>query len=124
MYQPTHLCAEQLISQHEDYTDMFAIPFKDEDKTLPVIFATPKLHKTPYKFRFIAGARLSSMKPVSVYLTRILTHMKEHLREYCSTIQSFTGFNSFWSVDSSLAVVQNINAMKKVKSITTADFSS
>ncbi len=37
-----------------------------------MILAVPKLHKNPNKFRLIAGASKSSMKPLSVLLNRIL----------------------------------------------------
>ena len=36
--------------------DKFGIIVKDVNKKLPRIFWNPKLHKVPYKARFIAGA--------------------------------------------------------------------
>ena len=34
----------------------FNISLQQEQRTLPQIYWTPKLHKTPYKARFIAGS--------------------------------------------------------------------
>ncbi len=124
VYQPAHNSFDQLISEHQDYTDLFGLNFKEEDNVLPVIFPVPKLHKIPYKFRFIAGARKSSMKPISLCLTRILTFMKEHFRNYCLAMEVFSGTKSYWSIDSSLAVLQKLQTIRRPRTITTADFSN
>ena len=34
----------------------FNITLQQEQRTLPQIYWTPKLHKTPYKAKFIAGS--------------------------------------------------------------------
>jgi len=110
--------------KHENASSNFCLKFADVDKVLPVIFAIPKLHKNPYKFRFIAGARKSSMKPLSLLLTKILTFLKEHFRNYCFAAENFSGSKWYWSVDSSLATLQKIKSTRKAKTITKADFST
>ncbi len=124
VYVPAPLSLENIIDVHEDISADFGVKIKEEDKTLPMIFAIPKLHKTPYKFRFIAGARKSSMKSLSILLTRILSSLKQHHRNYCNSAANFSGTSMYWSVDSSLEALYKVKRVRKPKSITSADFST
>ena len=47
---------------------------------LPLLHWIPKLHKDPYKQRFIAGSSNCSTKALSKLLTSVLTTVKEGLR--------------------------------------------
>ena len=53
------------------------------DKRLPYLYWTPKLHKSPVKHRFIAGSNKCSTKQLSRLLTKILTVIKTGLQKYC-----------------------------------------
>jgi hypothetical protein len=41
-----------------------------------------KLHKTPYKQRYIAGSKKCSIKPLSILLTKISTAVKVRLSKF------------------------------------------
>ena len=120
VYSPINMDKNQLIKQHEIDSATFGVDVMEDNRTLPIIYAIPKLHKNPYKFRFIAGARKSSLKPVSILLTKILTYVREWFRRYCKNCN----FNGSWSINSSLEVLQAIKWKNNWKNITTADFSS
>ena len=49
------------------------------------------MHKNPYKRRFIAGSTKCSTKPLSILLTKLLTHIKQGLQKYCETAFSRSG---------------------------------
>ena len=58
-----------------------------EDKLcLPRIFWIPKLHKNPYKSRFIAGASKCTTKQISVVVNKALKDLKEYFSKYCNSI--------------------------------------
>ena len=59
----------------------------EEDKNLPYLYWTPKLHKVPFKHRFIAGSSKCTTKDLSCLLTKVLTTVS-----YSGT----TGFESFY----------------------------
>ena len=120
VYSPLHHTENQLISEHELQSSNFGVDVTAENKTLPIIYGIPKLHKNPYKFRFIAGACKSSVKPVSLVLTRILKQLKTWFHRYCNSCN----FNGYWSIDSSLEALQKIKWKKCCRNITTADFST
>ena len=56
--------------------DVFDIKLKQKEKSLKKIYCIPKLHKTPYKARFIAGSsscttnRLSKLNTECLKLVR------------------------------------------------------
>ena len=69
------------------------IELSDDDKRLPYLYWTPKLHKSPVKHRFIAGSSKCTTKQLSSLLTKILTVIKTGPEKYCSIKTSHTGVN-------------------------------
>jgi hypothetical protein len=51
----------------------------NDDYELPYLYWIPKLHKAPFKQRYIAGSKKCSTKPLSILLTIVLTDVKEKL---------------------------------------------
>jgi hypothetical protein len=60
----------------------FGFSIKVEDCDLPLLYWIPKLHKSPFKQRYIAGAGKCSTKTLSKSLTSILTAVKTRLQKY------------------------------------------
>ena len=61
--------------------------FVDEDhRKLPTLYWLPKLHKQPYKSRFIANSSACSTTELSILFTSCLTAIKNHVIKYCTTV--------------------------------------
>ena len=61
--------------------------FVDEDHSkLPTLYWLPKLHKRPYKSRFIANSSAYTTSELSIPLTSCLTAIKNHVIKYCTTV--------------------------------------
>ena len=73
--------------------------FVDEDHSkLPTLYwLVPKLHKRPYKSRFIANSSACTTTELSILLTSCLTAIKNHVIKYCTTVYERIGKNLFWS---------------------------
>ena len=124
VYQPVAApSAETIIRSHCAAAELFQCTVLDENKALPVLFSTAKLHKCPYKSRYIAGANKASTKPVSVVLSRILKHLRSHFKNYCQSMEDKIG-RVYWAVDNSLQVVDKLRACRKVNYLVSADFST
>ena len=66
--------------------------FVDEDHSkLPTLYWLPKLHKRPYKSRFIANSSACSTTEFSILLTSCLTAIKNHVIKYCTTVYERNG---------------------------------
>ena len=76
--------------------------FVDEDHSkLPTLYWLPKLHKRPYKSRFIANSSTCTTTELSILLTSCLTAIKNHVIKYCATVYERNGKNLFWSIKNS-----------------------
>ena len=90
---------------------------------IPNIFWNPKLHKTPYKARFIAGARKSCNKQLETLMNKGLFVLKKHFSAYCDAIRHRTGINFYWSINSSQQFVKKLHSLE-VWSMQIYDFST
>ena len=85
-YTPTALSKDEILQNHASVLNTFDIPVNGtKEYELPYLSWIPKLHKTPYKQRYIAGSSKCSTKPLSLLLTKILTAVKKQLQTYCET---------------------------------------
>ena len=109
-YSPIKVDREEIIDRHNrELTNLFKIGLSNENKVLPRLFWIPKLHKNPFKFRFIAGARNCTTKPLAVIVNLGLKVIKENFRKYCDAIFCNSGYNYFWSISSTLEFIHKIN---------------
>ena len=79
-YNLTDFSASEVLDNHKSVLTSFGIQTTDEELDLPYIYWIPKMHKNPYKHRFIAGSSKCSTKPLSILLTKLLTHIKQGLQ--------------------------------------------
>ena len=70
----------------------------------------PKLHKRPYKSRFISASSKCTTTKLSVLLTTALTTIKELVINYCNKVYENSGVNYFWSVKNSGEVLDKLNS--------------
>ena len=76
--------------------------FVDEDHSkLPALYWLPKLHKRPYKSRFIANSSACTTTEMSILLTSCLTAIKNHVIKYCTTVYERNGKDLIWSIKNS-----------------------
>jgi hypothetical protein len=82
-YKPTSFDKDEILVNHRSFMTSLNIPSGKESEDLPYLYWIPKLHKTPYKERYIAGSSTCSMKELSIHLTKIMPAVKEGQQKYC-----------------------------------------
>ena len=92
-YIPTIHTKEKILDNHRSVLCSFGIATKDEELDLPLLYWIPKLHKWPFKHRYIAVSDKCSTKPLSKLLTCILSAVKTGLQSYSDTSYSRGGVN-------------------------------
>ena len=70
------------------FTESMGLEISEEDKNLPYLYWTPKLHKVPFKHRFIAGSSKCIPKDLSCLLTKVLTTVKDGLKLTLAAMES------------------------------------
>ena len=79
-YKPFQTDGNVIINKHINVLkDKFNIVCPEEDHCIPKLFWSAKLHKTPYKSRFIAGARNCTTKKLAIRINMGLKVIKEYL---------------------------------------------
>ena len=85
------------------------IVFKERQDSLPTMYLLPKLHKRPYKARFIANSSSCTTTELSKLLASCLTAVKNHVIRYCEKVYERSGKNLFWSIKNSGEVLNKLN---------------
>ena len=76
----------------------------------PTMYWLPKLHKRPYKARFIANSSSCTATELSKLLTSCLTAVKNHVIRYCEKVYERSGKNLFWSIKTSGQVLNKLKS--------------
>ena len=63
-YKPTSF-KDEILDNHRSFMTSLSIPSGKESDDLPYLYWMPKLHKTPYKERYITGSSTCSTKELS-----------------------------------------------------------
>ena len=107
--------------------EIFHLHVGDESKKLPHIYWTPKLHKTPLKFRFIIAAPDCSIKPLSKAITKIFRLFYRQVETYNAKSLFYSQVKTFWVIQNNEHVIKSIEKLNKrnsVRSMSTFDFST
>ena len=103
----------------------FSVCVKERQDRLPTMYWLPKLHKTPYKARFIANSSSCTTTELSKLLTSCLTAVKNHVIRYCEKVYERSGKNSFLSIKNSGEVLNKLKSRGfRATSLSTYDFST
>ena len=85
----------------------------------------PKLHKRPYKARFIANSSYCTTTELSKLLASWLTAIKAKNIKYCETVYERSGKNMFWPIKNSGEVLSKLKDIGyQATSLSTYDFST
>ena len=103
----------------------FSVCFKERQDRLPTMYWLPKLHKGPYKARFIANSSSCTTTELSKLLTSCLTAVKHHVIRYCEKVYESSGKDLFWSIKNSGEVLNKLKSKGfRATSLSTYDFST
>ena len=119
--------AIDLVSENEKYLEKFGLKLDEKSKSLPIMYMSPKMHKSPIGFRFIVASKVCSTKPLTEVVSRVFKMLFNHVESFHRKSKFYSPFNKFWVVQNSFPVINHlnkINAKRKAKSISTFDFST
>ena len=105
-YVPAKLTKDKLLLCHIDSLTKSNIKIDKLD--LPTFYWLPKLHKNPYKSRFISNSSHCSTTILSKHITSALTAVKDHVIKYSTTAFSNSNVNYFWSIKNSSEVIEKL----------------
>ena len=125
-YIPIDDSIETIMKSHNQFITSVGLEISEEDQNLPYLYWTPKLHKSPYKHRFIAGSSKCTTKDLSCLLTKVLSTIKDGLVRYCNTKTSHNGVNNMWILKNSTSLLSLLDQLdvRTATSVQKFDFST
>ena len=123
-YIPIDDSVETIVKSHNQFITSVGLETSEEDQNLPYLYWTSKLHKSPYKPRFIAGSSKCMTKQPSCLLTKVQSTIKDGLVRYCNTKTSHYGVNNMWILKNSTSLVSSLDQLdvRRATSVQTFDF--
>ena len=112
-YVPAQLTKDKLLLRHIDSLTKSNIKIDKLD--LPTFYCLPKLHKNPYKSRFISNSSHCSTTILSKHITSALTAVKDHVIKYSETAFSNSNVNYFWSIKNSSEVIEKLRLRNYIR---------
>ena len=105
----------------------FSISTPENMKVLPTPYWIPKMHKSPIGARFIIASKQCTIKRLSKNITAAFKLLYKSVEKYHHKSKFYSGVNSFWVIQNSKPVIDNLNKLsnrKRAKSVSTYDFST
>ena len=95
-YEETYIDEQSVVYSHStEIPKQFAVDVQERQDRLPTMYWLPKLHKRPYKARFIANSSSCTTTELLKLLTSCLTAIKAIVIRYCETVYERLGKNMF-----------------------------
>ena len=124
-YEPVDTTENEIYKRFEVFNNRWLhSELREDEKCIPSLFALPKLHKDPYKWRFIANGRVSPWKRLSKTATAIIAKFTKCLEAYCETVQRTSRVNRFWNIKNTKKIRSLLASGKSLTSVDSADFST
>ena len=125
-YIPIDDSFETIVKSHNQFITLVGLEMSEEDQNLSYLYWTHRLHKSPYKHRFIPGSSTCTTKDLSCLLTKVLSTIKDALVRYCNTKTSRNGVNNMWILKNSTSLLSSLDQpdVRTATSVQTFDFST
>ena len=125
-YLETNFDEMSVVNAHlNDLPVKFSVCVNEGQDKFPTMYWLPKIHKRPYKARFIANSSSCTTTELSKLLTSCLTAVKSHVIRYCETVYETSNKNWFWSMKNSGEVLSKLKCRGfRATSLSTYDFST
>ena len=107
--------------------ERYGLTLEEGQKTLPIMYWTPKMHYTPSRARFIVSSAKCSTKPISRLVSNAFKLIFNQIQNFHAASKFYKNYNRFWVINNSKPLIERlevINTRKKAKEISTFDFST
>ena len=126
-YEISNINPADLINDDVILCERFSLTLDEGQKTLPIMYWTPKMHYTPSRARFIVSSAKCSTKPISQVVSNAFKLIFKQIQNFHDQSKFYKNYNRFWVIDNSKPLIERldvINTRKKAKYISTFDFST
>ena len=122
-----HITKEKILDTQFEFNKSHNIRDNQKVSELPFMYAIPKFHKNPIKFRFIISSMKCQTKPLAKVITKGLKLCQKQHEVWCKVLRNYTGINHFFIIDKNQPIIDKLNKLNiknNARSIETFDFST
>ena len=126
-YQLSNASKMEIIHNNMELCKRYGLTLKEQQKTLPIMYWTPKMHYTPSRARFIVSSSKCSTKPLSRIVSNTFKCFCKQIRSFHEKSKFYKNYNRFWVINSTKPFIDKLNVIntrRKAKEISTFDFST
>lgn len=126
-YEISDINPVELINDDIILCERYGLKLEEVQKTLPIMYWTPKMHYTPSRARFIVSSAKCSTKPISRVVSNAFKLIFQQIQNFHDKSKFYKNYNRFWVINNSKPLLEKldvINTRKKAKDISTFDFST
>ena len=126
-YQLSNVNPIGIINDNIELCERYGLKLDERQKTLPIMYWTPKMHYTPSRARFIVSSAKCSTKPLSHVISNTFKLIFSQIQNFHDKSKFYKNYNRFWVINNSRPLIEKldvINTRKKAKEISTFDFST
>ena len=126
-YEISNINPIELVNDDVMLCERYGLKIEEGQKTLPIMYWTPKMHYTPSRARFIVSSAKCSTKPISRLVSNAFKLIFNQIENFHVSSKFYKNYNRFWVINNSKPLIERldvINTRKKAKEISTYDFST
>ena len=126
-YKLSNKTKEEIIFENFCFSKKFGLSPDEKDKSLPIMYWTPKMHKSPIGARFIVASKKCSTKLLSKSVSKAFKLIFNQVQSFYDKSHFYSSFKQFWVIENSKPVldkIQKINLKSNAKNMSTFDFST
>ena len=94
-YSQTQESKDRIIKTNIKYCKKFGLKITEQDKTLPIMYWLPKMHKTSIDARFIVASKSCITKPLSEMISKVFKMIFNHVEVFVEKGLFYTCFRKF-----------------------------
>ena len=98
------ICYE-IIDKNTKYTKRFGFKTIEKEKTLPVMYWIPKMHKNPTGARLIIVSKICSTKEVSKSVSNVFKLVYSQIEHFHKNSRFLSSYNTFWVLQFSEPII-------------------
>ena len=126
-YQLSNINPIDIINDNMELCERYGLKLEERQKTLPIMYWTPKMHYTPSRARFIVSSAKYSTKRLSHVISNTFKLIFNQIQNFHDKSKFYKNYNRFWVINNSRPLIEKldiINTRKKAKANSTFDFST
>ena len=127
IYEISDHTREEVVNENIKLCGNVNLNISENEKTLPIMYWIPKMHKNPIGARFIVASKTCSIKPITKVISRIFKMFFSQIENFHHKSKFYSNFKKFRMVQNSFPIIEKLNCIdkrKQAKCISTFNFST